>query len=371
LCFVFSDPAPDAQDFVCTELKPDITMTFLHRPRRSGSLRAILGLALTGLLVADAAVGQTKLMSPHPRSVQRIDYQGWPNSLLLSNGLVEAVVVPAIGRVMQLRFAGERDGPFWENPMLATQNTAPDANGWANFGGDKAWPSPQTDWNRIAGRGWPPPAAFDGQPMEAAIEGSTVVTLVSSIDTGFGIRIRRRIELLPDRPVMTVTTAYEKIAGPPLEVGVWVITQLKDPMLVCVPLAGSSATDTGYVPLLGGPPHDLRVADGLLSLTRDPRLHRKIGMRAATLVWVGATELLRIDSALMAGGKYPDNGSSAEVYTNADPLTYVELELLGPLARLAAGEKLERVSSYTLVRRAGSNPELDVSRLLAGESGPP
>jgi len=35
-------------------------------------------------------------MSPHPRSVQHIDYKGWPNSLLLSNGLLEAVVVPAI-----------------------------------------------------------------------------------------------------------------------------------------------------------------------------------------------------------------------------------------------------------------------------------
>src|ERR1044071_7118728 len=48
----------------------------------------------------------------------RTNYHGWANSILLSNGRVEAVIVPAIGRVMQFRFAGEEDGPFWENRAL-------------------------------------------------------------------------------------------------------------------------------------------------------------------------------------------------------------------------------------------------------------
>ena len=86
---------------------------------------------------------------------------------------------------------------------------------------------------------------------------------------------------------------------------------------------------------------------------------------------MGATESLRIDSAFVSGAKYPDDGCSAEVYTNADPLAYVELELLGPLARLEVGGKLERVSCYTLVRRADPDPTLEVRRLLAGESGLP
>jgi hypothetical protein len=310
-------------------------------------------------------------MSPHPRSVQHIDYKGWPNSLLLSNGLLEAVVVPAIGRVMQLRFAGERDGPFWENPMIGAHTTATDAEGWANFGGDKAWPSPQADWEHIARRSWPPPAGFDGQPMEAAIDGPAAVTLASPIDAGYGIRVRRRIELSPDRPIMTVTTTYERVAGAPIEVAVWVITQLKNPVVVSAPLGEASGKGTGYEPQSDELPAGLHVADGLLSLTRDPRQNHKIGMRAATLVWIGATELLRIDSALVAGAKYPDDGCSAEVYTNADPLPYVELELLGPLASLAVGESIERVSTYTLGRRTEKDPATEIKRLLAVSTDSP
>jgi hypothetical protein len=310
-------------------------------------------------------------MSPHPRSVQRIDYQGWPDSLLLSNGLVEAVVVPAVGRVMQLRFVGERDGPFWENPTIGAHTAATDTEGWANFGGDKAWPSPQSDWDRLAGRGWPPPTSFDGRPMEASVDGPASLTLISPIDAGYGIRVKRRVELAPDRPVMTVTTTYEKAAEAPLEVGVWVITQLKNPVLVSVPLRGACGKGSDFVPQSDRLPADLHVAAGLLSLTRDPRENHKIGMRAATLVWVGATELLRIDSSLVAGAKYPDDGCSAEVYTNADPLPYVELELLGPLTRLAAGEKIERVSSYTLGRRTNPDPRADVKRLLEAGSKQP
>jgi hypothetical protein len=303
-------------------------------------------------------------MSPHPCSVQHIDYKGWKDSLLLSNGLVEAVVVPAIGRVMQLRFVGEKDGPIWENPALSARNAARDAEEWANYGGDKTWPSPQSGWERAAGRGWPPPQAFDGLPAEARIEGNSAVTLLSPVEPGYGIRARRRIELAADRPVLIITTTYDKISGPPAEVAVWVITQLKDPAMVCAPLAEASGNGQGFVPQSDELPAGLHVADRLLSLTRDPRQNHKIGMRAATLVWVGATELLRIDSSLVAGAKYPDDGCSAEVYTNADPLRYVELELLGPLTRLAVGEKIERVSTYTLSRRMNPDPRADVKRLL-------
>src|SRR5208283_981033 len=221
-------------------------MPFLSCPRKPARPPALFVLALASLFPAFTNAGQYPPMSPPPRSVKRINYQRWPDSLLLSNGLVEAVVVPAIGRVMQLRLVGELDGPFWENPALAARNAVADPNDWSNFGGDKAWPSPQSDWDRLAGRGWPPPAGFDGRPMEASIDESAAVTLVSPIDAGYGIRVRRRIELSPDRPVMTVTTTYEKVAGGPLEVAVWVITQLKDPVVVSVPLGKGSGQGSEF-----------------------------------------------------------------------------------------------------------------------------
>jgi len=298
-----------------------------------------------------------------PGAVARIDYQGWHDALMLNNGVVEAVIVPAIGRVMQFRFAGQDDGPFWANPALLGQGLNPASQEWVNLGGDKAWPAPQDAWSRIAGRGWPPPSGFDGLPMEATRDGSAVI-LVSAVDAGFGVRVSRRIELAVDRPVMTITTRFEKVAGAALELGVWTITQARDPVAVYAILSGPPRPDPAYVRLSEALPANLKVEEGLIALTRDPRRDGKIGARGATLVWVGEREVLRIDSPLVPGARYPDQGSSVEVYTNADPLAYVELEVLGPLEKLAVGGCIERQTTYTLAHRTEKEPAAEVRKML-------
>lgn len=87
---------------------------------------------------------------------------------MIGNGRVEAVVAPAIGHIVQFRLCGAPDGPFWENPALEGINSLPDSEGWRNYGGDKCWPAPQGDWQRIAGLARPPPLTFDSAPMAAS-----------------------------------------------------------------------------------------------------------------------------------------------------------------------------------------------------------
>ena len=76
-----------------------------------------------------------------------------------------------------------------------------------------------------------------------------------------------------------------------------------------------------------------------------------MGADADRLVWVGRDVICEVSSPRVSGAEYPDRGASAEVYTNPDPKKYVELELLGPLQLLKAGERMERTSYYTLKRR--------------------
>jgi hypothetical protein len=329
--------------------------------------RDLLLIALAGVAASSLAAAENgmlaKAVSGQHGIFMRINYHGWPDAILLSNGVVEAVIVPAIGRVMQFRFAGELEGPFWENDKLLGKKPEADSTNWANFGGDKAWPAPQTNWPQIISRGWPPPHGFDGMPMEAVAEGSAVI-LVSPVDPDFGIRVRRRIELQPGLPVMTTTTRYEKISGPSVEVGVWVITQAKDPVAVYAILPETTHSDAAYVRQSDELPVNFKLENNLIALTRDPKKNHKVGTMAGTLVWVGRTELLRIDSALVPGGKYPDGGSSAEIYTNANPLAYVELEMLGPLASMATGDKIERLSTYTLAHHTQNDPVAEVRQLL-------
>ncbi len=174
-------------------------------------------------------------------SIARISWNGWPECLQIQNGIIEAVIVPCIGRVMQLRLLDDPVGAFWRNPALDGQihDDFASPREWCNFGGDKCWPAPQSGWANVQGHDWPPPDAFDSRPMNANATESSVV-LTSQIDSSFGIQVLRHVELDPVRPVMRIRSEFLKLAGEPIEVSVWTITQLRDPECISIELSPQS-----------------------------------------------------------------------------------------------------------------------------------
>jgi hypothetical protein len=301
-------------------------------------------------------------------SIQRTNYHGWPETYVMSNGEVNAVIVPAIGRVMQFGFVGE-PGVFWENRQLDGREVDGQlvvwaAKEWVNFGGDKTWPSPEADWSAFTGRkGWRPPLAFDGLPATVQIKGSALI-LSTPNDPFYGVRAHRRIELHGRRPVMTITTTYERIEGLPARIGVWVITQLKEPAGIFAPAPQKSGFPNGYKLLSHAAPSSLKIEKGLLSLVRDSKSAHKIGLDGESLLWVGETHSLRIDSPRARNAEYPDQGSSTEIYTNPDPLRYVELETLGPLRVMKPGDKIRQGNTYTLSRRTKPTAEAEARSIF-------
>lgn len=294
-------------------------------------------------------------------SVAQTTYHGWPGSLLISNGLVETLVVPAVGRVMQFHFVGESD-VFWENPALYGKAPQPEAKEWGNFGGDKTWPAPQSQWIRMIGRPWSPPATFDSVPLQATINGSAV-ELVSPVDPSFGVRFRRTIRLDPRTPEMKISTMYEKVEGGPVKVGIGVITQLTDPERVFMVLPPKSIFPNGYVKQQFDLPADLEVHGRLVSIRR--AREAQIGSDANTLVWMSRQFVLRMDSPRVPGAQYGDQDASATIYTSAGPLNYVELEPFGPVSTMKVGDRIERTVTYTLSRRSRKDP-LEEAQALAG-----
>src|SRR5215471_6695863 len=95
---------------------------------------------------------------------------GGREALLVATPAAQATIVPSIGRVMQFSLGASQPGPFWNHPTSGS-SLAPDAEGWINHGGDKAWPAPQSDWRRVTGRVWPPPLTFDARPYTATVRG--------------------------------------------------------------------------------------------------------------------------------------------------------------------------------------------------------
>jgi len=295
-------------------------------------------------------------------SIASIAWHGWTDCYLLSNGVIEAIVVPAIGRVMQLRLAGDTVGTLWENRALDGQTQQTARRDWLNFGGDKCWPAPQSEWPALLGRDWPPPHTFDSLPMEA-IATERAVILSSQVDPDFGIQVVRHVELDPKRPVMRIRTEFRKLSGDPVTVSIWTITQMQDPERICALLPAKSRFPRGYIPLLNAEPAGVKIESGVLSLVRHPRAYVKIGADAASLAWVGQNCVVRIDTEVEPG-EYPDGGCVTQIYTNPNPLHYVELETLGPLATLSAGGLMERTTVYTVLPRTMVDPTLEALKKL-------
>lgn len=291
----------------------------------------------------------------------RQNHRGWTDAIILRNRTVEAVIVPSVGRVMQFRFTGEADGPFWENEKLAGNPMPPDPwkTAHGSFGGDKTWPAPQSDWS------WPPPDVFDTAPLSANINDDHSVTLTSPLSPRFGLRTVRRITLDPAEPVMRIETTFEKISGAPHAVAVWVITQLRDPAAIFMPVPAHSIFPEGYAAPWKGPAACLRRESDWVRLTRNPAGSHKTGNDGSALVWAGERHLLRINLPRVVGTDYTHNRCSVEVYTNADPFPYVELETLGPLQTLRPGDRASATNTYRLARRTTAPLEDDVRTLLA------
>lgn len=285
-------------------------------------------------------------------SITKTNYHGWSEAYQISNGVAEVLVVPTAGRVMQFRFAGEETGPFFENRAMDGKAPIPTSKEWGNFGGDKTWPSPQEDWGKVTPRGWPPPVAFDSMPVTARVEGSKL-RLISAVDPHYGIRAERVISLDSTAATMFITTTYFKVEGEPRKVGVWIITQLGEPDFVYIP----TSIGEKYVRQSDAPPQNLHVGKHAITLKRSPSKAAKIGTDAGALIWVGPRHAVRIESP-RGEGEYPDEGSSAEVYTNPNPLTYVELEMLGPLKTMKIGDTINQTSAYYLLHRADLDEQI-------------
>jgi hypothetical protein len=286
-------------------------------------------------------------------SVAKVSYHGWPHSYLLTNDIAEVVVVPDVGRVMQFHFVGE-------NHTLYGKSPDPAASDWQNFGGDKTWPAPQADWPKMIGREWPPPRAFDSMPLKAETHDG-VIELINPVEPSYGIRARRTISLDPHHPVMTITTVYEKLQGPPVKVGIGVITQFREPERAFLLLPTKSKFPKGYVQLNWTTPAELRVAGGFLSLKGG--IQSQIGSDADTMVWMDGKYVVRIDSARVKKAEYADKGANAIIYTSPQADGYIELEPFGPLQTMKVGDRIERTVKYTLSRRTERDPETEIRKI--------
>lgn len=295
--------------------------------------------------------------------VEQINYRGWDESYRITNGLVEVVVVPKIGRIMSYRFV-DGENILWENEKwFGKLRKDAKPNEWANFGGDKVWPAPQAQWNEVMGRSWPPDEAFDGGEC-TAVELKDGVEIVTPVSPYYGAWLVREIRLSANSSKLTIRQRLEKLRLPLVEMLIWSVTQIRSPDLVIVPLSRESKFEKGYAVLSKAEPEYCKRYGDFLLLRRDPKKATKVGADSKEC-WLASFhgDVVFIQRAQHREHEvYPDGGCTVEVYTNPDELPYVELELMSPIFKLGLGEEAQFDISWEL-HKLKSVPQSDAERL--------
>ena len=281
--------------------------------------------------------------------VKAITYSGWKDAVQMSNGTVEVVIVPQIGRIMRYGLA---DGPniLWNNPDLLGKIT--DMNSaskdWLNYGGDKLWPAPQERW------GWPPERALDSGPQTIKILPNHHVLMTGVAVEKLGVQFRREIALDPTGTGVTLTNTLVNVSTKDVDWGIWEVAQTDDPTETRIALNKTGHFPTGYYVFGADPlaPDAFSLTETQLVMKRSPTRSAKVGGDAPG----GQLEALiggmkfAFSARVEPNALYPDTGCAQEIYTNPDPAKYVELEQLGPLKTLKPGASRPFVTHWSLTK---------------------
>ncbi len=300
--------------------------------------------------------------------VEHIAYRGFTDAVRISNGTVEAVVVPSIGgRLMRFATVGG-DNVLWENPTVPISQ----AGQSGNWGGEKSWPWPQDDWADRAGQGWPPPPASDQNSYQCKIEPDGV-RLTSQTLAGYDLQIVREFKMSPGSAELIETISFAA-AGPgaaQAPAGVWSIAEVPVTKNIFVRQTANTFRSLGFSPWPGpGKP-----IGGILILDRPADHKSKIGLDADLLAVAIKNQLLSIEvrevSPPVAGYVA---GERAQLYTEPDSSPevaglggFTELEFTSPTGTVSA-QPVRITLIWKLEPLIRTDDSIAIARLLATRS---
>lgn len=277
-------------------------------------------------------------------NIVKEDFRGWQNTYRLTNGLVELRVVTDVGpRIISFRTLDGTDFFYSRDRELGTQGEAE----WTFRGGWRLWIAPEVTETTYV----PDNSACTAE----IVDGALVVT--GPLQPAAGIQKQIEVRLRPIDPAVRIISRVKNISDKPVTYAAWSLNVLRPggraflPLDVG-PLAAFDATRSiifwSYAEV-DDPRYS--IGNGLLQVdhgkvkppptTQSGRRddESKIGVDSsqgwATYLQNGTMLVKRFPHD--AEARYPDSGSTIEVYSSIE---FLELENLGPLTTIAPGEEI-------------------------------
>lgn len=291
--------------------------------------------------------------------IEKINYQGWPNSYRITNGEVELVVTSDIGpRIIRFGFVGGQN-LFKEYKEQLGKSGEKE---WMIRGGHRLWAAPEDQTLTYA---------LDNGPVKIEIKGDVLVA-TPPVEDLTGLEKQIVVKLAAAGASVEVVHRIKNTAQKTVEFAPWALTVM----------APGGVGITGFPPR-GKHPDVLPPTNPLvmwaytdfsdkrwiftkkyMALRQDPKATepQKVGHfnENTWAAYLLGSDLFLKQSKADPAKAYPDFGCSFETFTNADML---ELETLGPLAKMAAGATVEHVERWSLHKNvripAWTDAELD------------
>ncbi|MBN1121342.1 MAG: hypothetical protein JXJ17_09690 [Anaerolineae bacterium] len=276
--------------------------------------------------------------------METVSYRGWPNCVRLANKKAELIVTTDVGpRVIHFSLL---DG---ENVFCVLEGDAGQTGGdeWRNYGGHRLWHAPE-----MIPRTYFP----DNTPVEAS-EKNGVVTISQPTETTTGIKKEIEISLSKKDAHVVIKHRLTNTNLWAVEFAPWALSVMTTGGVAVAPLPPRGTHPENMLPVSAlatwayTDMSDPRWTWGkeYILLRQDPAATtpQKIGI-SDTKGWaayVVANTMFVKTFKKIEGVTYPDMGASVEMFTNADIL---EVETVGPLAPVGAGETVEHVENWYL-----------------------
>lgn len=290
--------------------------------------------------------------------IEKVEYKGWKNNLRLSNGEAELIVTLDVGpRVIRYGYAGGAN-VFKEFDEQIGKSGEKE---WMIRGGHRLWHAPEEIKRTYE---------LDNSPVKWEKLGESGVRVIQDVEPNTGIQKEMEITLDAQSTGVKIIHRLRNRNLWDVELAPWALTVLAPGGVEIIPLpekiAHPGSIEPGEKPDYRGfvanqtmilwPFTDLsdprwRWGARYITLRQDANAKKPVKLGLAHKEgWVGYLNggVLFVKGVEYKEGKqYSDGGSNFETFTNKD---FLEVETLGPIARIAPGDAVEHVEQWRLLK---------------------
>lgn len=281
--------------------------------------------------------------------IEKIAYSGWKNCFRLSNGSIELIVTSDVGpRIIRLAYCSGRN-VFTE---IKRQLGSSREKGWMIRGGHRLWIAPEKKLLTYE---------LDNDPVEIKLVRNGIKT-IQNTGPYSGCQKRMTITMNPLKDEVTVLHQITNTLHRTIEIAPWALSVMAPGGMAVIPLPAriphsrevlpnQEWTLWSYTDLT-----DSRFTIGaryIFFRHDNKKGPNKLGLlqKEGWSGYVHKGNLFIKTVPYIKGKHYPDGNVNFETFSNQ---TFLELETLGPLCKLARGKTVKHIEKWSLHKWAGT-----------------